>query len=128
MTDKRRIALIAAITIGGITAAVIYGMFDPADYALFPKCPFLMLTGGLRCPGCGSQRAIHALLHLQFKEAFMLNPLVIISIPFLVLLATASIVKGTHPEFYNKINSSLVSKLLLVIFILWWIVRNIVGL
>lgn len=128
MTDKRRITLIAAITIGGIAAAVIYGMFDPADHALFPKCPFLMLTGGLRCPGCGSQRAIHALLHLQFKDAFMFNPLVIISIPFLVLLVTASILKDSHPQFYNKMNSSLISKLLLVIFILWWIVRNIVGL
>lgn len=128
MTDKRRITLIAAITIGGIAAAVIYGMFDPADHALFPKCPFLMLTGGLRCPGCGSQRAIHALLHLQFKDAFMFNPLVVISIPFLVLLVTASILKDSHPQFYNKMNSSLISKLLLVIFILWWIVRNIVGL
>ena len=128
MTDKRRITLIAAITIGGIAAAVIYGMFDPADHALFPKCPFLMLTGGLRCPGCGSHRAIHALLHLQFKDAFMFNPLVVISIPFLVLLVTASILKDSHPQFYNKMNSSLISKLLLVIFILWWIVRNIVGL
>ena len=128
MTDKRRITLLAAITIGGIAAAVIYGMFDPADHALFPKCPFLMLTGGLRCPGCGSQRAIHALLHLQFKDAFMFNPLVVISIPFLVLLVTASILKDSHPQFYNKMNSSLISKLLLVIFILWWIVRNIVGL
>ena len=128
MTDKRRITLIAAITIGGIAAAVIYGMFDPADHALFPKRPFLMLTGGLRCPGCGSQRAIHALLHLQFKDAFMFNPLVVISIPFLVLLVTASILKDSHPQFYNKMNSSLISKLLLVIFILWWIVRNIVGL
>lgn len=128
MTDKRRITFIAAITIGGIAAAVIYGMFDPADHALFPKCPFLMLTGGLRCPGCGSQRAIHALLHLQFKDAFMFNPLVVISIPFLVLLVTASILKDSHPQFYNKMNSSLISKLLLVIFILWWIVRNIVGL
>lgn len=87
-----------------------------------------MLTGGLRCPGCGSQRAIHALLHLQFKDAFMFNPLVVISIPFLVLLVTASILKDSHPQFYNKMNSSLISKLLLVIFILWWIVRNIVGL
>ena len=128
LTDKRRITLIAAITIGGIVAAVIYGMFDPADHALFPKCPFLVLTGGLRCPGCGSQRAIHALLHLQFKDAFMYNPLVVISIPFLVLLAAASILKDSHPQFYNKMNSSLISKLLLVIFVLWWIVRNVVGL
>ena len=73
--------------VGGVAAAVMYGLLDPARHAIFPKCPFLMLTGGLRCPGCGSQRALHALLHLEFKEAFLYNPMVVISIPFLLLLA-----------------------------------------
>ena len=95
---------------------------------IFPKCPFLLLTGGLRCPGCGSQRAIHSLLHLEFKEAFLYNPLVIISIPFLILLAVAALVKESRPGFYNKVNSSLLSKTLLAIIIVWWIVRNIIGL
>lgn len=113
--------------IGGAAAAVIYGLFDPAKYAFFPKCPFRMLTGGLRCPGCGSQRAIHALLHLDFKEAFLHNPMVIISIPFLILLVTASIIKDTHPGFYKKMNSSLLVKLLLILIIFWWIFRNIAG-
>lgn len=113
--------------IGGAAAAVIYGLFDPAKYAFFPKCPFRMLTGGLRCPGCGSQRAIHALLHLDIKDAFLYNPMVIISIPFLILLVTASIIKDTHPGFYKKMNSSLLVKLLLILIIFWWIFRNIAG-
>ena len=113
--------------IGGAAAAVIYGLFDPAKYAFFPKCPFRMLTGGLRCPGCGSQRAIHALLHLDFKEAFLHNPMIIISIPFLVLLAAALILKDTHPGLYKKMNSSLLAVLLLILMIFWWIFRNIVG-
>lgn len=111
----------------GIAAAVVYGMFDPAESAFFPKCPFLLLTGGLRCPGCGSQRAIHSLLHLEFKEAFLYNPLVIISIPFLILLAVAALMKESRPGFYNKVNSSLLAKTLLAIIIVWWIVRNIIG-
>lgn len=113
--------------IGGAAAAVIYGLFDPAKYAFFPKCPFLMLTGGLRCPGCGSQRAIHSLLHLEFKEAFLYNPMVIVSIPFLILLAVASVMKESHPDFYKKMNSSLISRLLLVVILFWWVFRNIVG-
>ena len=128
MTGKKRIALRASILIGGVAAAVVYGLFDPAKYVFFPKCPFRLLTGGLRCPGCGSQRAIHALLNLEFKEAFLHNPMVIISIPFLLLLAAASIMKDSQPDFYNKMNSSLLSKLLLVLFIGWWIIRNIFGL
>lgn len=125
--NKRTALIISAIT-GGVAAVAIYGLFDPAVHSFFPKCPFLMLTGGLRCPGCGSQRAIHSLLHLQFKEAFLFNPLVIISIPFLILLAAAALTKESHPEFYNRINAGAVSKVLLAIVIGWWIFRNIAGL
>jgi len=128
LTGRKRIFIVVSMIICGIAAAVVYGMFDPAESAFFPKCPFLLLTGGLRCPGCGSQRAIHSLLHLEFKEAFLYNPLVIISIPFLILLAAAALVKESRPGFYNKVNSSLLSKTLLVIIIVWWIVRNIIGL
>ena len=128
MTEKRRIALIASIVLGGVVAVIIYGLLDPAKYSLFHKCPFFMISGGLRCPGCGSQRAIHALLNLEFKEAFLYNPMIIISIPFLLLLAAAYIFRDSHPGFYNKINSSLLSKLLLASFIGWWIIRNLIGL
>ena len=128
LTGRTRTALIAAFTVGGVVAAVIYGLLDPGRHALFPKCPFLMLTGGLRCPGCGSQRAVHALLHLEFKEAFLYNPMVIISIPFLLLLALSAIAKDTSPKFYDRVNSSLLTKILLVIILVWWVFRNIAGL
>lgn len=128
MKGKKRIRYIIALIIGGVAAAVIYALFDPTEYAFFPKCPFLLLTGGLRCPGCGSQRALHSLLHLEFKEAFLYNPLIIISIPFIILLCTASLCKESHPHLYNTLNSSIVSRSLLVIVIVWWILRNIIGL
>ena len=47
--------------------ALIYYKFNPSDIAIFPKCPFLLLTG-LKCPGCGSQRAIHSLLHFSIFD------------------------------------------------------------
>ncbi len=114
--------------VGGVAAAVMYGLLDPVRHAIFPKCPFLMLTGGLRCPGCGSQRALHALLHLEFKEAFLYNPMVIISIPFLLLLALAAITKDIRPKLYERVNSGLLTKILLVIILVWWVFRNIAGL
>jgi uncharacterized integral membrane protein len=128
LTGRKRKALVAAFMVGGVAAAVMYGLLDPARHALFPKCPFLMLTGGLRCPGCGSQRAVHALLHLEFKEAFLYNPMVVISIPFLVLLALAAITKDSSPKLYEKVNSGLLTKILLVIILGWWMFRNIAGL
>ena len=127
MTGRRRIKLVTALVLGGVAAIVVYGLLDPAEHELFPKCPFLMLTGGLRCPGCGSQRAVHALLHLEFKEAFLYNPMVVISIPFLLLLALAAITKDTRPEIYEKVNSSLLTKILLVLILGWWVFRNIAG-
>ena len=127
-TGRKRTALIAAFTVGGVAAAVIYGLLDPGRHNLFPKCPFLMLTGGLRCPGCGSQRAVHALLHLEFKEAFLYNPMVVISIPFLLLLALAAITKDSNPKLYDRVNSSLLTKIMLVIILGWWVFRNIAGL
>ena len=128
LTGRKRTALVAAFLAGGVAAAVIYCLLDPARNAIFPKCPFLMLTGGLRCPGCGSQRAVHALLHLEFKEAFLYNPMVVISIPFLLLLALAAIAKDTRPKLYERMNSGLLTKILLVIILGWWVFRNIAGL
>jgi hypothetical protein len=59
--------------------------YDPAGVHLFPSCPFHTLTG-LYCPGCGSTRAIHQLLHGDFLQALSLNPLMVISLPILALL------------------------------------------
>lgn len=51
---------------------------------MYPPCPFLYLTG-FYCPGCGALRALHALLHLHWREAFALNPLVTVFAPVLVV-------------------------------------------
>lgn len=60
----------------------VYYRYNPENYAWFPKCPFKALTG-LDCPGCGSQRAVHALLHGHVDEAFRQNALIPIAIPYL---------------------------------------------
>lgn len=61
--------------------AILY-FFRPGNSLIYPPCPFHLITG-LYCPGCGSLRAIHALLHGRFLQALDLNPLMVISIPFL---------------------------------------------
>jgi len=50
----------------------------------FLSCPFRVLTG-LLCPGCGSQRAVHDLMHLRIPEALAHNALLVLSIPLLGL-------------------------------------------
>ncbi len=44
-----------------------------------------MLTG-LKCPGCGTARALHCLLHGEVAKAVAFNPILVLAFPLLVLL------------------------------------------
>ena len=57
-------------------------LFDAASSVLYPPCPFRLLTG-LYCPGCGSLRALHQLLHGNLLPALDMNPFMVLSLPFL---------------------------------------------
>ena len=50
------------------------------------RCPVASLTHH-PCPGCGSTRAVLALLHLHFAEAFELNPLAPIIVGSIAVIA-----------------------------------------
>ncbi len=69
---------VAAIAV----AAVLLRDFDPATSGIFPPCPVRYLTGWY-CPGCGSLRAIHQLLHGHVWAAWAMNPLTFVLLPFL---------------------------------------------
>ena len=62
-----------------IAGAVPLCILLAVTYILFVgrglRCPFYELTG-LYCPGCGSGRAVTALLHGRVGAAFRWNPLV----------------------------------------------------
>lgn len=76
-TRNAKLALTAAITFG---AAVLY-RWNPATAGFYPVCPFFALTGWY-CPGCGSLRALHQILHGNLGTAFDLNPLLVVALPF----------------------------------------------
>ena len=57
--------------------------FDPRQYHFYPVC-FFHQTTGLLCPGCGALRATHQLLHGHLAAAFRLNPVLVLSLPFLL--------------------------------------------
>lgn len=110
-----------------ITALVIlYFFFNPANTAFFPPCPFYSLTG-FYCPGCGSQRAIHQLLHGNIGGAFGYNALLVLSLPILLISARMFILNIYRKEnkrdgiLYNPI----LPKIIFVIILLFWILRNI---
>ncbi len=71
--------------LAAVLGALALFLFDPAGSAAFPPCPFRLATGW-HCPGCGSLRAAHLLLHGDLPAAFKMNPLMVLSIPLLAAL------------------------------------------
>lgn len=121
-----KILIAAIVIVAAIAFIYIYTTFDPsADGSLFPRCTFKTLTG-LDCPGCGSQRAIHALLHGNIIEALRLNALFVIELPLLALLALTSL----FTDRFHRLRRILVSRtfilILLATIIIFTIVRNLV--
>ncbi len=66
-----------------VAALIALRVFDPSSSHFFPACPLYSLTG-FYCPGCGSTRAFHHLLHGDFWAAFAMNPLSMLALPFLL--------------------------------------------
>ncbi|HUI07284.1 MAG TPA: DUF2752 domain-containing protein [Verrucomicrobiae bacterium] len=77
VTHRTQVLGTAAIVT--VIAAVIF-VFDPTHIGIFPPCPLHQMTG-LWCPGCGSTRALHELLHGHLLMAFRFNPLAISLLP-----------------------------------------------
>jgi len=71
----------------------LYYFFDPSGNSFFLSCPLKAATG-YECAGCGVQRAIHSLLHLQIRDAVRFNALFVISLPVVLLFFMM--------RYYNK--------------------------
>ncbi len=107
---------------GFILFAFFFNPFQPVKLAV---CPFLTLTG-LYCPGCGSLRSIHSLLHGNLTTALNHNTVVVLITPFLIVLAfkkfRASKNKTASPEILIK---PIWIWLLFTTIMLFWILRNL---
>jgi hypothetical protein len=125
MTDARaRCFGILVLSLGGIAAIYILYTFDPARSAFYPPCPFHALTG-LYCPGCGSLRALHQLLHGDWVIAFGLNPLAIVSLPFLGYSFFSYALSGIRGKsFPTLFVPAIFIWLYLGIVLLFWVIRN----
>ena len=83
-----------------------------------------MLTG-FSCPGCGSQRAVHALLHGDLGSAFAYNALFIIEIPLIGLLLLSRIPRLRGSRLQRILSARVFILSILFTIIIWTIVRNI---
>lgn len=124
MNLKRRIVFTLLVISGGV---VLYWL-DPARYVFMPKCVFRMLTGW-DCPGCGLQRAVHALLHGRFAEALQYNYFLLLALPY--VLAVMYMEWFTNDEKHLRLRRVLYHHHVLyayvVLYLAWWVLRNVLG-
>lgn len=121
---KHKSIIIAIFVIVIAITIWLYSNFNPEGSDFFPKCPFLVITG-LKCPGCGSQRTIHALLNGDFINAWHYNAMLVVSIPVIIVMLYGEWYRKTRPQLYIKINSQAIIISIGVLVVAWWIFRNI---
>jgi hypothetical protein len=78
----RRLLAPVSVLLGCAAGLAVVGVVDPNEPGIYPTCPSLLLTG-LYCPGCGTLRMLHALLHGDPAEAVAMNPFALAVLPFL---------------------------------------------
>lgn len=123
---KRKPIRTGAIVIGIIAFAYVYSHFNPSNY-WFPRCPFLVLTG-YKCPGCGSQRAIHALFHMDIASAFSLNAMLVTLIPVVIVFTLVELLRKKYPDLYSSMHHPAIIWFLFGLIVGWGVLRNLLGL
>ena len=116
--------LISAVILFSI--GLIYYFFNPAHNDIFPGCVFKKVTGW-DCPGCGSQRAAHELLHFNFSTAFSYNALFTISVPYVLvgLLINLPVLKNRCQHIRTILYGWNAVLVITVITVLFFIFRNL---
>ncbi len=107
MNQRKAITRIG-IGIGSLVLLYLFYRYNPSQNSYFIPCLIHEYTG-YQCAGCGSQRAIHQLLHGNIIESLKLNALLVISLPFVLfaisiqLWNTFSEKKYEYPLFKKKL-------------------------
>lgn len=116
----------ATAACAAVALIVLYFFVDPAASRWMPKCFFRELTGW-SCPGCGFQRAIHALLHGRVAEAWGYNPFIFIIIPMAVALGVIEWRRESLPRLYALVYRPVTFVVIIFIIAGWTVARNILN-
>ena len=117
-----RLAAPAFLMLAGL---VVLFAWDPADSSLFPPCPFHALTG-FHCPGCGTLRALHELLHGNLAAAFGLNPLMVLCLPFVAYALVSSFIRSVGGRgMPAPFVPAFAIWMLLGAIVAFWVLRNV---
>ena len=112
----------------GIIWLLVLCLYNPEEHSWFPKCTFFALTG-LKCPSCGSQRTVHALLCGEWSKALMYNPFLVVSLPYFASVVYTTVSQSRSAQAMRRfVQGRTVVNIYLTLLIIWWIVRNLCSL
>lgn len=122
MRDRRMLlgVIIALLT---VFLALVYYFVDPMQVKWMPRCIWKVATGS-DCPGCGSQRMAHALMHGDIDAAWRANAYALCMLPLIVLLIWIELFRERYPRIYMTVHSPAFIGTITVSVFVWWIVRN----
>lgn len=111
--------------LGVAALLVILFAWNPATTRIFPPCMFHAITG-YHCPGCGTLRATHQLLHGNVGAALGFNPLMVVSLPLLGYAFMSSQWRGLRFAWIDRwTRHPYWSMTILVVVLLYWGLRNL---
>lgn len=126
---RTRRALIAPLALAAVAAVglVLVRQVDPAEPGHYPLCPFRAVTGW-DCPGCGTMRGTHDLLHGDVLAALDHNVLLAFALP-VALVAWIGWVRRAWKRSSAPPRGvpAPVMWSVVVLIVTFWVVRNVPG-
>jgi hypothetical protein len=122
LAEYNKPVTVVVCLLAGLALSGMLFFLNPATSWIFPPCFFHKATG-LYCPGCGSTRALHCLMHGKVYEAMRNNALIVLALPLfggLLLFRAASRRTATASRWRWRWVA-----LLLAVLVLFGVVRNI---
>lgn len=125
MSKTYSLLLKLTIPIALLALGILYFTINPNTFPYTPKCPFYSLTG-FHCPGCGSQRAFHEILHGNIWTGLQHNFLILFAaIIFIYKFYISYINKSSSKKSNNLLHHNATPWVILALVVGFWILRNL---
>jgi len=122
---NQNIILLISIPIVLLALGIFYFAINPTSFAYTPKCPFHTLTG-FHCPGCGSQRALHQILHGNIWEGLKHNFLILLAVILIgYRIFTLVVNNDSGKGSKNLLQHHYTPWIIFTFIMVFWILRNL---
>jgi hypothetical protein len=116
------IVLVCGLLLPAATAFLY--VVPPSEGSVYPRCLFHDVTG-LHCPGCGTTRCLHALLHGDLRQALAYNSLLVMGLPFLSWCGWRFVRQGWTGQSDGRRLSKRLLWFILIVIVMYGVLRNL---